>query len=236
MEVLKDLESLNVQVLINQRTIILEKFDVNIEQAKEADMLVYNLCKELDQTPYDHILFECRTEMFDHIPKINKMMKVHGKRVVYTKPLEPFAFPRYESDIWSVDDSKSINFLSEVMGVNYYRAEKFLEGMKQELPNQADQMFTVYVEDEQPVGIVLPHIEPNTDHEGRIFWMGVHSRFLGKGYGKILHAISLERLRHDFHAKSYLGVTEEENEPMRNIMKANGCEEEYKVVSFQFTI
>ncbi|GEN46186.1 GNAT family N-acetyltransferase [Alkalibacillus haloalkaliphilus] len=236
MKIFKDLESFNVQVLINQNTVILEKFDDNIEQAKEADLLVYNLCKELDQTPYNRILFECRTEMYDQFPKINKLLKVQGKRVVYTNTLEKLPLPHYDYDVWSVINPKSIEFLSKIMAVDYDRAEQFLEGMKQELPNQADQMFTVYVEDGQPVGVVLPHIEPNTDQEGRIFWMGVHSKFLGKGYGKILHAISLERLRNEFNAKSYLGVTEEDNKPMRNIMKANGCEEKYTVVSYRFTI
>jgi len=126
-------------------------------------------------------------------------------------------------EVWSFSENNSILFLSEVMGTSFIAAEKFLTGMRIELPSQVKEMFTVYIVNNEPVGVVFPHIEPNTDNEGRIFWIGMHPNFLGTGLGKNLHAIGLYRLKNEFKALSYLGMTQVDNIPMRNIMASNGC-------------
>jgi RimJ/RimL family protein N-acetyltransferase len=82
--------------------------------------------------------------------------------------------------------------------------------------------------------VVFPHLEPDKDREGRIFWIGIHPKFRGKGLGKYLHLIGLYRLRNDFNAKSYLGATEINNNPMKKIMKYNGCvENKHPVISLE---
>lgn len=102
---------------------------------------------------------------------------------------------------------------------------------------QAEKMYTVYIVNNEPVGVVFPHIEPNTDKEGRIFWIGIHPNFQGTGLGKNLHLIGLQRLKNDFHANSYLGMTQVDNTPMRNIMVSNGCiQNKNTVISLQYSI
>ncbi|GGN59112.1 GNAT family N-acetyltransferase [Oceanobacillus indicireducens] len=110
------------------------------------------------------------------------------------------------------------------------QTEKFLRSMKTELPSQVERMFTIYKVKDEPVGVVFPHLEPNKDREGRIFWIGIHPKFRGKGLGKNLHLIGLYRLRNDFKAKSYLGATEINNYPMKKIMLSNGCVENKNTV------
>ncbi|WP_268626099.1 hypothetical protein [Paenibacillus alvei] len=72
--------------------------------------------------------------------------------------------------------------------------------------------------------------------EGRLFWIGIHPAYKGKGLGRGLHTIGLYRLQHDFQAKSYLGATEIENAPMRKIMETNGCVQQATVVSLKYSI
>lgn len=140
------------------------------------------------------------------------------------------SIPDYE--VWSFSENNSISFLSEVMGTSF-DAEKFLTGMRTELPSQVKDIFTVYIINNEPVGVVFSHIE-NTDNEGRIFWIGIHPNFLGTGLGKNLHSIGLYRLKNVFKAISYLGMTQINNIPMRNIMVSNGYNQ-YKntVISLQ---
>ncbi|WP_234007723.1 GNAT family N-acetyltransferase [Lysinibacillus sp. FJAT-14745] len=140
-----------------------------------------------------------------------------------------------EFEIWSFSENNSILFLSEVMGTSFIAAEKFLTGMSTELPSQVKEMFTVYKINNEPVGVVFPHIEPNTDNEGRIFWIGMHPNFLGTGLGKNLHSLGLYRLKNEFKAMSYLGMTQVDNIPMRNIMASNGCiQNKNTVISLQY--
>jgi len=143
--------------------------------------------------------------------------------------------PDYE--VWSLSENNSISFLSEVMATSFSDAEKFLTSMRTELPSQVKDMFTVYLVNNEPVGVVFPHIEPNTDNEGRIFWIGIHPNFLGTGLGKNLHSIGLYRLKNEFKAMSYLGMTQVDNVPMRNIMASNGCvQSKNTVISLQYSI
>lgn len=99
-------------------------------------------------------------------------------REIFQLPLDDSAS---DYEVWSISENNSISFLSEVMGKNFIDTEKFLIGMRTELPSQADKMYTVYIVNKKPVGVIFPHIEPNTDKEGRVFWIGIHTNFLGTG-------------------------------------------------------
>ena len=52
--------------------------------------------------------------------------------------------------------------------------------MKSELPKQAETMYTVYLVNNHPIGVVFPHIQPETNQEGRIFLIGMHPKFVEK--------------------------------------------------------
>ncbi|MBC9721937.1 MAG: GNAT family N-acetyltransferase [Lactobacillus sp.] len=80
----------------------------------------------------------------------------------------------------------------------------------------------IFYKDEEPLGISIPHIEDGTTEEGRLFYFGVTPPHRGKGYGRLLHLHSLELLK-DIHASYYVGSTDEHNDYMIRIFKANGC-------------
>lgn len=242
-ELLRQLQMNGVNGLKSDRLILLEVLEDKPDQAEEIDRLLNELFIQLrngklgvrDQK-LERVNFECPRTLLDRLPCTKSQMKITGERFAYRSFFT--SMPKVSSldyEIWPIAENRSVSFLAEVMGSNRMDAEKFMVGMKTELPLQAEKMYTVYKVHDEPAGIVLPHIEPNTDQEGRIFWIGIHPDFQGKGLGRNLHAIGLHRLQTEFKAKSYLGMTQADNVPMRKIMLANGCiENENPLLSLQY--
>lgn len=213
-----------IHVIKNDFDIILEAFDKELNNTSEIDFLIHELIIAVKRNEFKRVLFVCPETLLHKLNETKKKMKSTGEIVIFTRNLSiqlNTPVPPYE--IWSSNQPESISFLAEVMGSSPAKVEKFLMGMKSELPSQVDKMYTVYKVENDPVGVVFPHIEPDTDQEGRLFWIGIHPSYLGKGYGKALHTIGLHRLQMDFKAKSYLGTTNIDNSPMKSIMKSNGC-------------
>ncbi|UPO90155.1 GNAT family N-acetyltransferase [Niallia sp. Man26] len=237
-KLLQQLQSVGVHYIKSDRLIILEILENNITQASEIDMLINKFLNQLKSSKLKKVKFECPKTLLDSLNITRTKMKIVGERVIYTRsfttPLDNLV-PKFE--VWSITEHNSISFLSEVMGKNFIDAEEFLVGMRTELSTQAEKMYTVYIVNNEPVGVVFSHIEPNTDKEGRIFWIGIHPNFIGTGMGKNLHSIGLYRLKNDFKAKYYLGMTQVDNIPMRNIMISNACvQNKNKVISLQYSI
>lgn len=237
-QLLQHLQRVGVHNLKSESEIMLEILEDKLHLAAEIDVLINELLDKLHSSSLKKVKLECPKILLDSLKCTRSKMEIVGERVVYKKsfitPLND-SIPDYE--VWSYSDTNSISFLSEVMGTSFIDAEKFLMGMSTELPSQVNEMFTVYKVNNEPVGVVFPHIEPNTNKEGRIFWIGIHPNFLGTGLGKNLHAIGLYRLKNEFKEMSYLGMTQVDNIPMRNIMVSNGCiQHENTVISLQYSV
>ncbi|MCY9531391.1 N-acetyltransferase [Paenibacillus alvei] len=235
-ELLKQLKAVGIHHLKSDAAVVLEILN-NTHDAAKIDALISDLLSSMTRNKLQSILLECPHTLFHELPIVKQKMSVVGERAMYTRELREqvgISVPAYE--IWPVNEPKAIAFLAEVMNTNRHDAAKFLDTMKIELPSQVDNMYTVYMFNNEPVGVVFPHIEPDTNQEGRLFWIGIHPAYKGKGLGGGLHTIGLYRLQHDFQAKSYLGATEIENAPMRKIMEANGCVQQATVVSLKYSI
>lgn len=234
---LKQLQQAGVNYIKGNNAMMLEILTENHKKAADLDMLIQELIVQLPENNLKKLLLECPKEFLNSLKCVKEMMKIIGERVVFTSSLEMSDdFSDLDYEIWSIFENQTISLLAEVMQRSYRDAEKFIKQMSDELPSQAENMFTVYKVNNEPVGVVLPHIEPRTDREGRIFWIGTHPRFKGKGMGKALHTIGLHRLKNDFKAKSYLGITEIENDAMKKIMISNGCiQNQNTLISLEYT-
>lgn len=105
---------------------------------------------------------------------------------------------------------------------NLFSIDQIMEAFLNELgPNWRNHCHIFY-KAKEPLGISIPHIEDGTTEEGRLFYFGVTPEHRGKGFGKVLHLYSLELLK-NMHATYYVGSTDENNEYMIRIFKANGC-------------
>lgn len=237
-KLLQQLNKFGVHYVISDSLIILELLENRDNQADEIDLLMNGLLTQSRNTRLEKVKFECPKSFLDRLIYTRDKMKIVGERMMYRSSFAtPLDIAGLDYEVWSVFENNSISFLSEVMGKSFMDTEKFLIGMKMELPSQVEKMFTVYKVHNEPVGVVFPHIEPNTEQEGRIFWIGIHPYFLGKGLGKNLHLIGLYRLKQEFKAKSYLGITQVDNIQMRNIMLSNGCiQNKNSLISLEYLI
>ncbi|TDL35358.1 N-acetyltransferase [Jeotgalibacillus sp. S-D1] len=237
-EILERLKRIGVHNLRNNHEVMLEIHHDKMSHTAEIDTHLNELLNELKNSELQKVRLECPQTMLDRLNKIKKRMKIVGERVIYTRPFpEPMDISVSDYEIWPTRNPKAISLLSAVMARSFNDAEKFLINMEAELPLQADKMYTVYFVRSEPAGLVFPHIEPDSNKEGRIFWIGIHPKYLGQGLGKNLHLIGLNRLQEDFGAKSYLGATQVDNVPMRKIMISNGCvQNKHHVVSVEFKV
>jgi hypothetical protein len=78
-------------------------------------------------------------------------------------------------------------------------------------------------ENNQPIGVVIPHIEPGTLKEGRLFYFGLIPEERGKGKSIPLHQQALTVLKEVFNAEFYIGSTSRNNVPMLKTFEHNGC-------------
>nr|WP_256521942.1 GNAT family N-acetyltransferase [Halobacillus sp. A5] len=98
-----------------------------------------------------------------------------------------------------------------------------MRGLKKEIGAPYLQSCLTAYENEQAIGIIMPHIEPGTKEEGRLFYFGVLPEFRRQGRGRELHHLALTKLRKEFGASDYIGATSHNNTPMLRIFEANGC-------------
>lgn len=237
-ELLKNLKLAGIHHIINDNEIILEILEEKVNNTSEIDTAINELITHSDSSKQKKIIFQCPKTLLNHLTYTKEKMKMVGERVIFAKVFTQSlnnSLPIFE--MWPLENLNSISFLSEVMDASFTEAQRFLSNMKTELPSQAEKMYTVLLHQNQPAGVVFPHLEPDTDHEGRIFWIGMHPNFLRKGLGQSLHLIGLHRLQSEFNAKSYLGATSVNNIAMRKIMLANGCvQNQSNVVSLEYCI
>lgn len=79
-----------------------------------------------------------------------------------------------------------------------------------------------FYESNQPIGISIPHIEPGTKNEGRLFYFGLLPEERGKGLSAHIHLQSLNILK-QMGATYYVGSTHITNEKMQKVFWKNGC-------------
>lgn len=120
-------------------------------------------------------------------------------------------------DIWQKSMEGSLNAPSSL------NIEEQMRNVKVELgPGFQDSCIVAY-EDGNPIGIIMPHIEPGTKEEGRLFYFGLLPEQRGKGKSKSLHQQTLAILKNQFDASYYIGNTSCNNAPMLKTFKSNGC-------------
>ncbi|MET3194122.1 GNAT family N-acetyltransferase [Gottfriedia sp. OAE603] len=79
-----------------------------------------------------------------------------------------------------------------------------------------------FYEENKPIGISIPHIEPGTLDEGRLFYFGLLPAERGKGRSYQFHYQSLWILK-QMGATFYKGSTHETNIKMQNVFFKNNC-------------
>ncbi|WP_051353251.1 GNAT family N-acetyltransferase [Thalassobacillus devorans] len=120
-------------------------------------------------------------------------------------------------DIWEQAMSQSLNAPSSL------DMDGHMQSVKDELGEDYQSSCLVAYEDGLPIGVVMPHIEPGTTDEGRLFYFGLVPEARSQGKSKRLHRQALGLLKEKFGACYYIGSTSRKNVPMLKTFEANGC-------------
>lgn len=100
--------------------------------------------------------------------------------------------------------------------------DQHLMSVKSELGEGWEKLCRVFYLENKPLGISIPHIEPGTKEEGRLFYFGLLPEHRGQGLSAPLHLQSLWALK-EMGAVYYIGSTHTENKKMQRVFKKNGC-------------
>ncbi|MDN4524562.1 GNAT family N-acetyltransferase [Fictibacillus fluitans] len=100
--------------------------------------------------------------------------------------------------------------------------EQHLQSVKLELGFRWKHSCRIFYQEDQPIGIAIPHIEQGTTTEGRLFYFGVLQGIRSKGTGTCMHRQALTCLK-EMGAKYYVGSTHQKNLKMQRVFQKNGC-------------
>ena len=95
--------------------------------------------------------------------------------------------------------------------------------MLQEIGEQWKEHCLTASVDEEPIGIVIPHIERGTLEEGKLMYFAVIPNMRNKGYEAALFAGAMFVLK-EIGASYYIGETNIQNEWMKDVFEKNGCQ------------
>lgn len=105
-----------------------------------------------------------------------------------------------------------------------FTMNQIMESLRLELGEDWRELAMVFDEQGEVIGMAIPHIEPNTLSEGRLFYFGMMPEWRGKGKATACHLAALHRLK-ELGATHYVGSTDVSNTGMIRIMVANGAAE-----------
>ncbi|MGE6589590.1 GNAT family N-acetyltransferase [Bacillus mycoides] len=163
---------------------------------------------------------------------------------VYKKCFETYSFEYITEnmivfkDIYEVEDIESeIDFklIEEIGEAAFYSLwnevtgeqidyDQFVNTMLQEIGGQWKEHCLTASIDEEPIGIVIPHIERGTLEEGKLMYFAVAPNMRNKGYEAALFTGAMFVLK-EIGASYYIGETNVQNEWMKDVFEKNGCQQ-----------
>ncbi|UXH44022.1 GNAT family N-acetyltransferase [Rossellomorea vietnamensis] len=186
----------------------------SINTCKNVNILVDSQCsKEVDSLlkEYEFTLHDEHVTVHKVLDESSNMQGGFTLKNLHDLPLAEF------KKVWEASMEGSLNSPSSL------NIDEQMRSVEVELgPNYKKSCMVAY-ENGTPIGVTMPHIEPGTLEEGRIFYFGILPSERGKGKSKLLHQQSLEILKKDFNASYYIGSTGHNNLPMLKTFQNNGC-------------
>ncbi len=157
--------------------------------------------------------FQLKTRRLQFERSLDTLEKKSGSHEITWQKTEDAQFQKY----WMLASKDSLNKPDSVSIDN-----GLFEGLKEELGSSYGDHCLIGCWNGRPIGISIPHIEPGTAEEGRLFFLGLFPEYRGQGLGRYLHLQSLIHLKR-IGARNYIGMTDERNIPMQKLFIQNGC-------------
>lgn len=146
------------------------------------------------------------------------------EREVYSRELEDFIPESLDPSLTFLeepDHESIINCLTNILDCRQ-EAKKMIDSLFGEIARNKFRINLVKIRG-RDAAVYIPHIEPYTEDEGRLFFFGIKPEFRGFGYGASIHGSALSSLKKILNARVYVGVTDSENLKMKKVFERNGC-------------
>ncbi|GGC95397.1 hypothetical protein GCM10007216_27690 [Thalassobacillus devorans] len=182
--------------------------------SKDMTLLVHHKFSE----EIEVYLTEHRFQMLDENVMVKKLLTQETAEAAYFDTASLHDIPEEAfKPIWKKAMSGSLNAPSSL------DMDGHMQSVKGELGEDYRKSCLVAYENGEPIGVVMPHIEPGTADEGRLFYFGLVPEARGKRKSKQLHLQALDILKSQFGASYYIGSTSRNNVPMLKTFEANSC-------------
>ena len=207
----------NTKNLTNQELIQLIPYLMrksSIKTCKNVHILVDSQCsKEVASLlkEYEFTLHDENVTVHKVLDESSDIQDGYTLKNLHDLPLAEF------KKVWETSMEGSLNSPSSL------NIDEQMRSVEVELGPYYKKSCMIAYENGAPIGVTMPHIEPGTLEEGRIFYFGILPSERGKGKSKLLHQQSLEILMKDFNASYYIGSTGHHNLPMLKTFQNNGC-------------
>ncbi|KEK23286.1 GNAT family N-acetyltransferase [Bacillus gaemokensis] len=121
-------------------------------------------------------------------------------------------------EVWN----ETIKNATEIKGSMPFEVCKSM--MQKEMGDRWKEHCLIALLDKEPIGIIIPYIEPGTLEEGKLFHFGIVPSMRGKGYESKLLEKAMYILK-EIGAAYYIGTTDRENEWMKSIFEQNAYQQ-----------
>ncbi|MBE7149346.1 GNAT family N-acetyltransferase [Bacillus mycoides] len=214
----------------NASSIIIKENDAEVFTEEKLEEIMQYCVAEAEKDGIEELQFEISSKS----PNYD----------VYKKCFETYSFEYITEnmivfkDIYEVEDIESeIDFklIEEIGETAFYSLwnevtgeqidyDQFVNTMLQEIGGQWKEHCLTASIDEEPIGIVIPHIERGTLEEGKLMYFAVAPNMRNKGYEAAFFTGAMFVLK-EIGASYYIGETNVQNEWMKDVFEKNGCQQ-----------
>lgn len=185
----------------------LERIGVTLDRTTDDFRILTNL---LLKYSFEH--FSSKVEVFKELVHLPIYRPSFQWQSLEDKKLSEDQFKQLWGRCMTGSDNKSSSL----------SMDQHLLSVRSELGDSWRKSCLVFFMNETPIGISIPHIEPGTIDEGRLFYFGLLPEARGQGLSTALHLQSLSYLR-EMGAAHYIGSTHLKNTKMQRVFEKNGC-------------
>ncbi|EIT84497.1 acetyltransferase [Fictibacillus macauensis ZFHKF-1] len=156
--------------------------------------------------------YASKVEVTKLLQGLTEPKKAYEWRSISTNTLTEAEFKKLWSQcrIGSENRTSSLSIEEHVASVQQLLGEKWRDAC------------VAFYEGSKAIGITIPHIEPGTQDEGRLFYFGLVPEERGRGRSGLIHTQSLWLLK-QMGATFYKGSTHETNLKMQKVFLNNAC-------------
>ncbi|WP_052158704.1 GNAT family N-acetyltransferase [Halobacillus sp. BBL2006] len=169
-------------------------------------------------------------EVAKHLERLQ--FKLHDENVFVRCDLSHLNEPKNRFQLRSLHEVSTEQFKQvweKVMegslnAASYLNMDEQMKSVEKELGSTYKDTCNIAYEEGRVIGVVMPHIEPGTKEEGRIFYFGLVPEARGKGKSADLYLQGLHLLKECFGAAYSVGATSVKNVPMQKVFEKHNCQ------------